>query len=106
MKVISNKEVTVYAKDEIMTAEQQQISKKVRNAALKSFYENKIKSLDDHKLPIILLRMMCQDVPVQNVNLESKWGRNWFVRKCMKFYRGKLKGIERSEKTGFFSFSP
>lgn len=104
MKVMETEAVMSKGGNVVETKEHKKIYQKVHNAALKKFYENKIKSLADHKMPLHLLLMMCQDVPAKMGNLESKWARSWFMRKCMKFYQGKLKEIERSEKVGFFSF--
>ena len=87
-----------------MTKAQQQISVKARNATLKKFYESKIVSLADRRMPPHMLRMLCQDVPIQSGGLDSSWEREWFVRKCIRYYQGKLKEIARSEKKGFFSF--
>lgn len=75
---------------------------KIRNASLKKLYESKIASLTDRGLQPHLLKMMCQDVPWESGDLASKWGRRRFVRKCLRYYQGKIKEIERSEKNWFF----
>ena len=102
MNILGNKAITHSCMNDFETKEHELIYQKVHNGALKKFYENKILSLTDRAMPLKLLRMMCQDVPFKSDNLDSKWGRNGFVRKCMKFYQGKLKEIQRSEKVGFF----
>jgi len=104
MKMHRNEAVMLTSGNSFVTKEQKQTSLKVSRTTLKSFYESKIASLSDHAMTPHLLRMMCQDVPVKNDNLESKWGHKWFVRKCLRYYQCKLKEIERSEKKGFFSF--
>jgi len=104
MKMLGNEAIMFTSGNNVATKAQKQISSKVSSATLKSFYESKIASLSDHTMPPHLLRIMCQDVPVKNDNLESRWGHKCFVRKCLQFYQGKLKEIEHSEKRGFFSF--
>lgn len=87
-----------------VTEGRKQLTEKIHNATLKKFYESKIASLSAHDMPPYLLRMMCQDVPAKECNLDSRWGRKWFVKRCLRFYQGKLKEIERSENKGFFGF--
>jgi len=103
MKTQGIKAIMSQGRSGFQAKERNQILLKIHNATLKKFYETKIASLADHELPLHLLKMLCQDVPIQTIDLESKWERKWFVRKCMRFYQRKVKEIERSEKTGFFS---
>ncbi len=104
MNTQANEAIMFLSGNDVMTKSQKEISIKIRNATLKKFYENKIASLADRAMPLHLLRMMCQDVPTKNGDLESRLGRKWFVRKCIRHYQGKLKEIKRSERKGFFSF--
>lgn len=104
MKMQTNEAVLSSGGNGVVTKAQQQISLKARNATLKKFYETKIASLADRRMPPHLLKMLCQDMPLENGDFESGWGRESFVRKCIRYYQGKLKEIERSEKKGFFSF--
>ena len=80
------------------------LMQKIRNASLKKIYESKIASLADRHLSPQLLMIMCQDAPVDQENLTSRRGRNAFVKKCLRYYQGRLQEIERSERRGFFSF--
>lgn len=78
-------------------------TRKIQNATMKKFYENKIASLStSQKIPLHLLKLMCQDAPVEGTDLKSKFGRKLFVFKCKRYYQQKLREIERSEKSWFF----
>ena len=103
MKTQGDEAIIFTGENNVATKERKRISQKISNTTLKNFYENKIAALSGHSMPPQLLRIMCQDVPAKNDNLESKWGHRLFVRKCIRYYQGKLKELERSERKGFFS---
>lgn len=78
------------------------ITKKVRNATLKRFYESKIAALSDHSLSPHLLRLLCQGAPMAKVNLDTPYGRRAYAKKCRSYYLSRLQEIEASEKKGWF----
>ena len=102
MKMQQNHTNLSPGENEIETEGKRELTQKIHNATLKKFYESKIASLSAHDMPPYLLRMMCQDVPAKECNLDSRWGRKWFVQKCLRFYQGKIREIDRSENKGFF----
>jgi len=64
----------------------------------KEYYESKINCLIDMNMPMKLVLLACWDAPVERDNLRSKWGQQRFIKKCLRYYKKKLKEIERREK--------
>ena len=91
-------------REKSQSARNELIKKKVRNASMKKFYESKIAALADRSLPPSLLGLLCHDAPVAKDNLETMHGRRAYVKKCLRYYTGILREIERSERKGFFRF--
>ncbi len=81
-------------------------NEKIRLRVQKEYYESKIRCLVDLDLPIKLVLLACWDAPVKRENLNTKWGQKRFVKRCLKYYKKKLKAIEREEKRlkGIFPF--
>ena len=96
-----NEAITARRLEEFQTGRKAMLMQKIRNASLKKYYESKIASLSDRKMPPQLLSLMCQDAPVAKENLNSRWGRQSFVKQCLRYYRGQLREIERSEQRWF-----
>ena len=72
-----------------------------RNANLKKFYESKIKFLiTSKKIPDTILHLVCQDTPYENKAL-SGWRRRNFINRCVKYYRSRIREIERQESSWF-----
>ena len=64
----------------------------------KEYYESKINCLIDMNMPMKLVLLACWDAPVERDNLSTKWGQQRFIKKCLKYYRKKVKDIERQER--------
>lgn len=79
-----------------------EIMQKVNATTRKKIYASKIAALADRKMPLNLLKIMCQDVPLATDNIHTPGGRRSYVRKCLRYYQGMLRAIERSERKGFF----
>ena len=71
---------------------------RARVQTYKAFYEGKIKSIEDRKLPPPLLLLACKDAPIQPGILDTKSKRNTYIRKCLKYYRAQLKIIDKEAK--------
>jgi hypothetical protein len=71
---------------------------KLRLKAKQEYYESKIEVLERMNMPIKLILLACWDAPVERDNLSTKWGRKRFVKRCIKFYKKKLKEIEHERK--------
>ncbi len=68
---------------------------KIRYQALKDYYENKLRYLEEGAEHPHLLRMACWDAPVMVGDL-SKWlMRKLFKWQARQFYRRRLKETER-----------
>ena len=73
-----------------------------RNANLKKFYESKLNFLlTTHKAPDTLLQLICQDTPYEFKSL-SGWGRRSYINQCVKYYRARIREIERQESKSWF----
>ncbi len=81
-------------------------NEKIRLQVQKEYYESKIRCLIDLDLPIKLVLLACWDAPVKRENLDTKWGQKRFIKKCLKYYKKRLRTIEREEKRlkGIFPF--
>ncbi len=64
----------------------------------KEYYESKINCLIDMNMPMKLVLLACWDAPVERENLSSRWGQQRFIKKCLKYYRKKVRDIERQER--------
>ncbi len=72
--------------------------RKIKRQALKDYYEKKIDCLLNMNLSPRLVVLACWDAPIERHNLASKRGREKFIKKCLKYYKGRLKALEREEK--------
>jgi hypothetical protein len=99
-----NEAITGRKQEEVQTKSRTLQIQKIRNASLIKLYRSKILSLADQDLSPQLLKIMCQDAPVAKENLDSRQGRNAFVKQCTRYYQAMLRKIERSERKGFFWF--
>ena len=73
-------------------------NQRVKLQVEKEYYESKINCLIDMDLPLQLVLLACWDAPVSRDNLFSKRGRRRFIKRCLKYYKTKLKEIAREEK--------
>jgi hypothetical protein len=73
-------------------------NQRVKLQVEKEYYESKINCLIDMDMPMKLVLLACWDAPVERDNLSSKWGQQRFIKRCLKYYRVKLKEIEKEEK--------
>jgi len=71
---------------------------RARVQTYKSYYEGKIKSLEDKKLPPPLLILICKDAPFEPGLLDSKSRRNAYINKCLNYYKQQLAAIEKEAK--------
>ncbi len=73
-------------------------NRRIKLQVEKEYYESKINCLIDMDMPMKLVLLACWDAPVERENLSSKWGQQRFIKRCLKYYKKKLKEIEREEK--------
>ncbi len=73
-------------------------NKRIKLQVQKEYYESKINCLMDMNLPIKLILLACWDAPVERENLSSKRGQQRFIKKCLRYYKKKLKEIQKEEK--------
>ena len=73
-------------------------NQRVKLQVEKEYYESKINCLIDMDMPMKLVLLACWDAPVERDNLSARWGQQRFIKRCLKYYRNKLKDIEREEK--------
>jgi hypothetical protein len=73
-------------------------NKRIKIQVQKEYYESKIECLIGMNLPIKLVLLACWDSPVERENLDTSRGQQRFIKKCLKYYRKRLKEIEREEK--------
>lgn len=69
--------------------------KRARIQTYKSYYEGKIKSLEDKKLSPPLMIMICKDAPFEPGILDTKSSRNAYLKKCLKYYKQQLAVVEK-----------
>lgn len=69
--------------------------KRARVQTYKSYYEGKIRSLENKKLSPPLLLLACKDAPIEPGILDSNAKRERYFKKCLKYYKGQLKEVER-----------
>jgi hypothetical protein len=72
--------------------------KRARIQTYKSYYEGKIKSLEDKKLSPPLLLLACKDAPFEPGIIDTKGTRNAYINKCLKYYKQQLAIIEKEAK--------
>ncbi len=72
--------------------------KRARIQTYKSYYEGKIKSLEDKKLTPPLMILICKDAPFEPGILDSKGRRNAYIKKCLRYYRQQLAVIDKEAK--------
>lgn len=73
-------------------------NQRVKLQVEKEYYESKINCLIDMEMPMKLVLLACWDAPVDRANLSSKWAQQRFIKRCLKYYKNKVKDIERKEK--------
>ncbi len=73
-------------------------NKRIKLQVQKEYYESKINCLMDMDMPIKLILLACWDAPVERENLTSKRGQQRFIKRCLKYYKKKLKEIQKEEK--------
>ena len=73
-------------------------NRRLKLQAKQEYYESKIEVLQRMNMPIKLILLACWDAPVSRENLSTQWGRKRFVKRCIKFYKQKLKEIEQEKK--------
>lgn len=67
-----------------------------RYANLKKIYESKINFLLTTPKPSdTLVKLICQDTPFSIGNLQSRWERRRFINRCVKYFRARIREIER-----------
>ncbi len=69
--------------------------KRARVQTYMSFYEGKIRSLENKKLTPPLLMLACKDAPVEPGILDTKPKRERYFKKCLKYYKQQLKLVEK-----------
>lgn len=72
--------------------------RRARVQTYKSYYEGKIKTLEDKKLTPPLLLLACKDTPFEPGILDTKGARNAYIKKCLKYYKQQLAIIEKEAK--------
>ncbi len=70
-------------------------SRRANTQALIDYYENKINTLLNMNLPARLVCLACWDAPVEREDLHTKKGRKKFIKKCLKYYKDRIKELER-----------
>ena len=73
-----------------------------RNQAMRKYYESKVEYLQSRNIQPNMIRLACNDVPFEVDSLSSPWKRDRFIRKCMRYYRGKIRELERENSKKFF----
>jgi hypothetical protein len=63
---------------------------RARIQTYKSYYQGKIKSLEDRKLSPPLLILLCRDAPIEPGLLDTKSRRNAYIKKCLRYFRHQL----------------
>ncbi|MEN8140973.1 MAG: hypothetical protein ABFR97_07080 [Thermodesulfobacteriota bacterium] len=82
--------------DDLMMKEgMSRAQKRARVQTYKSYYEGKIRSLENKKLDPPLLIMACQDAPFTPGSMNSKGKRERYFKKCLKYYKQQLKIVEK-----------
>jgi len=69
--------------------------KRARVSTYHSYYEGKIRSLENKKLTPPLLLLACKDAPIEPGILDTKGKRDRYFKKCLKYYKQQLKIIEK-----------
>lgn len=72
--------------------------KRMKNLQQRKNYENKIKQLQAQCLPVALLELACADAPIDHSDLDSPRKIRRYVERCIKYYKEKIKELEREEK--------
>ncbi len=62
------------------------------------YYESKISCLNNKKLSPSLHMLACKDAPFEPGSLEAGWRRNWYMKRCLKYYTKKLKETQKELK--------
>ena len=73
-------------------------NKRAQLQTYKLYYESKIACLTNPRLSPGLHILACKDAPVEPGNLESKWLRGRYIKKCLKYYKKKLNELEKELK--------
>jgi len=64
----------------------------------KLYYESKIACLNNRNLSPALHLLACKDAPIERGSLESGWQRSLYVKRCLRYYKKKLREIEKELK--------
>ncbi len=73
-------------------------AKRAQVHTYKLYYESKIACLSNKKLSPTLHLLACKDAPFTPDSLETGWRRNWYIKKCLKYYEKKLRETEKELK--------
>lgn len=68
-------------------------AQRARIQTYKLYYESKIACLNNKKLSPSLHLLACKDAPFEPDSIETGWRRNWYIKKCLRYYKKKLKEI-------------
>ncbi len=72
--------------------------KRIRLQAIRDYYESKIQCLELINNNPKLLRLACWDAPFEKTSLTDPKTRKKFVKMCLKYYKNKLKDVEKKLK--------
>ena len=70
-------------------------AKRAQAHTYKLYYESKIACLTNKKLSPTLHLLACKDAPFEPDSTEAGWRRNWYIKKCLNYYKKKLKEVEK-----------
>ncbi|MCB2183659.1 MAG: hypothetical protein KQH63_16610 [Desulfobulbaceae bacterium] len=70
-------------------------NKRAQLQTYKLYYESKIACLSNTRLSPALHLLACKDAPIEPGNLDSSWQRGRYIKKCLKFYKKKLKEFDK-----------
>jgi hypothetical protein len=73
-------------------------NRRLRCQALRDYYESKIECLLGMKLPARLITLACWDSPIDREDLTSERSRRRFLKKCLSYYKKRLKDVEQEAK--------
>ncbi len=69
---------------------------KITNKRLVRFYESKINCLMEKGISNRIIILTSRDAPIQPGDINSKWQRRTYINKCLRYYRSKIRELERS----------
>lgn len=92
MKYITNSAAATLPIPDVTT------SKKAVYQSRREYYESKIKCLVEMDMPANLVLLACWDAPVERMDLSSSFNRKRFIKKCLKYYKKRLKEVTVEER--------